>query len=90
MMKFYLIMINLLTFALFVLDKWLSRRRRVKYRIPENRLLLASAIGGSVGALLAMQVTRHKTRNVKFKLGIPLILLAQGAVIAFAARQLVD
>ncbi|MBM7855419.1 uncharacterized membrane protein YsdA (DUF1294 family) [Desulfohalotomaculum tongense] len=88
--KFYVISINLLTFGLFVLDKWLAGRKRVRWRIPENRLLLASVIGGSLGALAAMQLVRHKTQKIKFKWGIPAILLIQGAVIAFFIRQLVD
>jgi len=34
-------------------------------------------IGGSIGALLGMQVWHHKTKHKKFKYGLPLILLAQ-------------
>ncbi|MTI80234.1 MAG: DUF1294 domain-containing protein [Firmicutes bacterium] len=88
--KFYLLSINIITFLLFFIDKWLSKRRKIRFRIPENRLLLACVIGGSVGGVIAMQTIRHKTQRMKFKMGVPLILLLQGAMIAFALRQLVD
>lgn len=39
--------------------------------------MLLAALGGSVGALLAMYLFRHKTLHKKFTLGIPLILVAQ-------------
>ncbi|WP_031518011.1 DUF1294 domain-containing protein [Desulfofalx alkaliphila] len=78
-LKFYLIFINLLTFGLFVLDKWLAKH--VKWRIPENRLLLACLMGGSLGAVVAMNVVRHKTQKLKFVWGVPLIILIQGGLI---------
>jgi uncharacterized membrane protein YsdA (DUF1294 family) len=37
-------------------------------------LLFVAAIGGSVGALLAMQIFRHKTKHLKFSIGVPTIL----------------
>jgi uncharacterized membrane protein YsdA (DUF1294 family) len=38
---------------------------------------------GTIGALLGMQVWHHKTMHKKFKYGLPLILLAQIALIYF-------
>ena len=46
-------------------------------------LLMLAVIGGTIGALLGMQVWRHKTMHLKFKYGLPLILLAQIALIYF-------
>jgi uncharacterized membrane protein YsdA (DUF1294 family) len=51
--------------------------------IPEATLLLLAVIGGSIGALLGMQVWHHKTMHKKFKYGLPMILLAQIALIYF-------
>ena len=69
MLVIYLIGINLLTFAIFGIDKWKARKR--KWRIPEDTLIWLSIVGGSVGALLGMYLFRHKTQKRKFNLGIP-------------------
>lgn len=76
----YLIIINILTFLIFGIDKW--KARRGKWRIPEGTLIWMSIIGGSVGALMGMYFFHHKTQKRKFNLGIPAILLAQ-AILAF-------
>ena len=48
-------------------------------RVPELTLLGLAAIGGSVGVLMAMKLFHHKTLHLKFKYGVPLILLLQVA-----------
>ena len=76
---YYLIVINILTFAVYGIDKW--KARQGSWRISEATLLMLAVIGGTIGALLGMQVWRHKTMHKKFKYGLPLILLAQIALI---------
>lgn len=71
----YLIVINLVTFAIYGFDKWKARNK--KWRIAESTLLLMAAIGGSIGAWTGMQVWHHKTLHKKFRYGIPAILLMQ-------------
>ena len=71
---YYLIFINVAAFALYGIDK--HRAKRGAWRIPEKTLLGAAALGGGVGALLGMRAFRHKTRKLKFTLGVPAILLA--------------
>ena len=68
----WLIIINLLTFILFVVDK--RRAVKHKYRISEFTLLTLAFMGGSLGALLAMSVVRHKTKKKIFTVGIRLML----------------
>lgn len=75
----YLVAINAATFFVYGIDKW--KARRSMWRIPEATLLGLAAIGGSVGAWLGMRVWRHKTMHKKFQLGIPLIIMAQTALI---------
>lgn len=75
----YLAAINVVTFFIFGIDKW--KAKRSKWRIPETTLLGLAVIGGSIGAWLGMKVWHHKTMHKKFKYGIPLILLAQIAII---------
>ena len=74
----YLIAINVVTFLVYGLDKW--KAKRDAWRISETTLLLLAAAGGSVGALLGMQIFRHKTKHVKFTVGVPAILLVQVAL----------
>ena len=69
----YLLLINALAFALMGIDK--SRARRRAWRIPEKALFLAAAAGGSIGAIAGMFAFRHKTKHLRFVLGLPLILL---------------
>ena len=79
----YLIAINVVTFFLYGIDKW--KAKRSKWRIPEATLLGLAVIGGSIGAWIGMKVWHHKTMHKKFKYGLPLILLAQIALIALTS-----
>ena len=72
---YYLIFINIVTFLVYGIDKW--KAKQGSWRISEATLLMLAVIGGTIGALLGMQVWRHKTMYKKFKYGLPLILLAQ-------------
>ena len=74
----YLAGINLATGILFGFDKYQARRGG--RRIPEARLMVLAACGGSPAAWLAMHLFHHKTRHKKFSVGIPLILLVQGVL----------
>ncbi len=71
----YLFIINAAGFLLMLLDKQKAKKNR--WRIPESRLILTAALGGSLGCLAGMYAFRHKTNHPKFTLGIPLILAAQ-------------
>ncbi len=71
----YLIVINIAEFLLFGIDK--GRAVKGRWRISEAALILAAVIGGSLGGLLGMKLFRHKTQHLKFRVGIPLILLLQ-------------
>ena len=81
LLLYYLLAANLLTFVIYGIDKWKARHNR--WRIPEATLLLLAALGGSIGALLAMRVFRHKTQHKKFRYGVPAILLVQLAFAVF-------
>lgn len=70
---YYLYSINIVVFVVYGMDKLLAKLR--SWRVPEVGLLFLAAIGGSVGAYVAMQLSRHKTLHWKFKLGIPLFFV---------------
>ena len=77
----WLLVINLVTFAVYGADK--RRARRGAWRVPERTLLLLPLLGGSIGALLGMRVFHHKTKHWYFVWGVPAILLAQLALAAW-------
>ncbi len=74
----WLAAINLVTFAVYGIDK--AKAKRGTWRVPEKTLFLLPLLGGSLGALLGMRVFHHKTKHWYFVWGIPLILLAQIAL----------
>ena len=67
--------INLVTLSVFMVDKWNAIRHLT--RVPNGTLILLSWMGGSLGALTAMYLIRHKIRKKAFTRGIPLILATQ-------------
>ena len=78
----YLCVISLISVIICVYDKLISKKNRVELRIPESVLLMLSALGGSVAMLTTMLIVRHKTKHIKFMLGIPIIIIAQIAIAA--------
>ena len=77
----YLLEINAVALLLCALDKACARKNA--WRVPEATLLLSAAVGGSAGLLLGMVLFLHKTRHKRFIIGVPLILLAQAALVYF-------
>ena len=69
----YLVAVNVVTFALFGYDKYCAQHD--KWRVRESTLLIWSAVGGALGAGLAMTLCHHKTLHLKFKFGVPLLLM---------------
>lgn len=70
-----LTVVNAVAFIMYGIDKY--RARNAKWRIPEATLLMLAVVGGSVGAWLGMKAWHHKTRHMKFRYGVPAILLLQ-------------
>ena len=71
----YLLIVNAAAFLLMLVDK--QKAKKKLWRIPESTLLLSAAMGGSIGSLAGMYTFRHKTKHLKFTLGIPAILILQ-------------
>ena len=70
-----IVIINIVTFIIYGIDKY--KAKKGKWRIPENSLIGLAIIGGSIGAYLGMRVWHHKTMHLRFKYGIPLIIVIQ-------------
>ena len=77
----YLLLINALGFLLMLVDKFKAKKNL--WRIPEATLMTVAALGGSIGSLLGMYTVRHKTKHVKFTVGIPAILILQIAAVVY-------
>ena len=71
----YLLLINLVALVVYGVDK--RRAKKGKWRISEKTLFLVALIGGSVGAIAGMYLFRHKTKHWYFRIGLPVILVAQ-------------
>ncbi len=76
----YLAAISLIAVIVTCYDK-LAAKRRPKHRTPEKTLFLLSALGGSAAMFITMQIIHHKTKHRSFMIGIPLIIVAQLALI---------
>lgn len=76
---YYLLMINILAFFLYAIDK--KKAIKDQYRIPESRLILVAVLGGAVGAFLGMLIFHHKTKKRKFRIVVPLFLFLYTVVI---------
>lgn len=81
----YLIAVNLITFILFAVDK--HRAEKERWRIRESTLLIGCAVGGAAGGLISMYLFRHKTRKLKFTVGVPALLILNILVIVLLYRK---
>ena len=76
----YLAAISVISIIVCIYDK-IAAKHAQRHRTRERTLLLLSALGGSVAMLATMLIIRHKTKHVKFMLGIPLIIVVQVAAV---------
>jgi uncharacterized membrane protein YsdA (DUF1294 family) len=74
---------SIIAFILYALDK--AKAKRHAWRIPEAMLLGWGFLGGSIGALVAMNTLRHKTKHWYFwVVNIAGLMLHLGLLIAVA------
>lgn len=74
----YLLLVNALGFLLMLIDKEKAKKNR--WRIPEATLFIVAILGGSLGSLAGMRLMHHKTRKLRFSLGMPIILAIQAVM----------
>ena len=68
----YLLIINALGLLLMIVDK--NRARKKLRRISESNLFTVAIAGGCLGSIAGMLMMRHKTKHLKFTIGLPIIL----------------
>lgn len=78
---FYLAFINIFAVVITVADK--KRAERRKWRVSEAMLLFVSAVGGGVSMYVTMRLIHHKTRKLKFMLGIPIIVAFELIIVLY-------
>ena len=83
---FYALM-SLLAFALYGSDKRRAKKRR--RRTPESLLLGIGILGGFIGALLGMQLFRHKTKHWYFRAVNLLALLIHAALLYYFFLEMI-
>lgn len=80
----YLLIINIINFALMGVDK--GRARRHEWRVPEKRFFVLAILGGAIGAFAGMYGFRHKTRHWYFVIGMPFLVVVNVLTAAFIVR----
>ena len=75
----YLVVINLIGFAIMFIDK--EKAKRGSWRIPEKTIFIVTAIGGGIGTIAGMSKFRHKTKKGIFKYGLPFLLILDIALV---------
>ncbi|HCW74472.1 DUF1294 domain-containing protein [Proteiniclasticum sp.] len=71
----YLYFITINTITVFIMQSDKRKARSHSWRIPESLMLTLSLFGGAIGTLLGMELFRHKTKHIKFKFGVPIIII---------------
>lgn len=69
----YFFIINL--FAIFLMKYDKVKAINNQYRVNEKTFFLIALILGGIGIYIGMYLFRHKTKHVKFTVGIPLIII---------------
>lgn len=82
-MIIYFATINIIGFLIMLIDK--KKAERGKWRIPEKTIFIVTALGGGIGTIAGMYVFHHKTRKLKFTIGLPVITIAEFVGILYYA-----
>ena len=77
--------VNLVSFGLYGLDK--LKAKKGLWRIRESTLLLVAVLGGSLGALLGMELFRHKTKHWQFKVLVLVFLILHIALGVYIVKN---
>ncbi|MBQ2835324.1 MAG: DUF1294 domain-containing protein [Clostridia bacterium] len=77
----YLLVINLIGFLMMWSDK--RKAKKGKWRIPEQTLFIVTALGGGIGTIAGMYTFRHKTKKLKFTVGLPALVILEIVAIIY-------
>ena len=71
----YLLVMNVVSFLMMWYDKHEAQTNQ--WRVSEKALFAFALFGGSIGGIAGMQIFRHKTKKLKFTVGMPTILIVE-------------
>ena len=77
----YLVLINLVGFAIMYIDK--QKAKNGSWRIKEMTIFVITLLGGGIGTIAGMYIFRHKTKKLKFTIGLPTILIFEIVLIIY-------
>lgn len=77
----YLVVINLIGFAIMYIDK--QKAKKGSWRIKEMTIFVVTLLGGGIGTIAGMYMFRHKTKKLKFTIGLPTILIFEIILIVY-------
>ena len=71
----YLIVINLIGILIMFLDK--QKAKKDEWRISEKTIFVITMLGGGIGTIAGMYAFRHKTKKLKFIIGLPVLVILE-------------
>ena len=77
----YMVVVSVVGFITMGIDK--AKAKKDAWRIPEKTLLGIAFLGGGAGVWLGMELFRHKTKHLHFKLGVPVITLLEFIAVCY-------
>ena len=90
---YYIAAINIIALVMMGIDKSIavkngqkkprSKKSKETSRIPEATLIMLAVMMGSVGSFFGMQIFRHKTKHLKFVIGVPLCFIFNCIIVYF-------
>ena len=81
MIILYVLIINLIGFLIMGLDKF--KDKKGFWRSPEKTIFTITLLGGGIGTVTGMYLFRHKTKKMKFTIGLPTILISEIVLIIY-------
>lgn len=82
----FFVLVTVLAFFIIAYDKKQARQGNDTERISEGLLFFMATAFGSVGVYVGMLVFRHKTQKWYFRLGIPLLII-QNLALLYVIRE---
>ena len=83
----YFIVINVIAF----ITMWYDKRQAIKgnFRVSEKTLFILAIFLGGIGIYLGMYTFRHKTKHLKFTIGIPVVICINIATIIYLIKIMI-